>query len=112
MAAPIRTHIREPFEPMMDAVVQLGLVGIGLGVGLGYTFRDYLAVALLVACVLAVSALHTSSIFEEVSTICTSHDVIKLLLHELVTILLVNLFFALSYRSFATQSNVERFLVL
>lgn len=54
MAAPIGTHVREVFETMRDAVIQLGFIRIGLCVRLCDTLGDDFWIALLVACVVAV----------------------------------------------------------
>lgn len=59
------------------------------------------------ASIFAVFALHPSRVFEKVATESTSHDVVELLYDEFVTIQLVDLFFALSYGTFAVQPNVE-----
>jgi hypothetical protein len=51
------------------------------------------------ASVLAVLALHPGRILEELATQCAPHDLVKLVLHELVSEFLVNLFFLLPDRA-------------
>ena len=60
MTAPIGAHIGERFEPMGDTVIQFLFIWVGFCVGLAYAFGDYFPVALLVAGVFAILALHTS----------------------------------------------------
>lgn len=112
VATPVGSHVGEWFEAVGDAVVELGLVRIRFCVGLGDTLGDHLLVALLVARVLAVRALHTGSVLEEVAAKGASHDVIELLLDELVTVLLVDLFLALTNGTLAAETNVERPAIL
>jgi hypothetical protein len=111
VTTPIGTHVGEIFEPMRNAVVELRLVWIGFGVRLGDALGNHLWVALLVTRVVAVRALHTGSILEKFATESTSHDVVELLLHELVPILLDHIFFALTDGTFATKTKIERLLV-
>jgi hypothetical protein len=111
VTAPISTHVGEVFEAMWNAVVELGLVGIGLGVGLGDALCDNFGVAFLVAGVVAVGALHASSILEEFTTEGAAHDIVELLLHELVTILLDHILFSLTNGTFTTQTEIKRLLV-
>ena len=92
---------------MRYPVVELRLIWIGLRVGLRYTFGDDLLVALLMAHVLAVGALVTSRVLEETTTKGAAHDVEELLLDKLVSILLVNIFFALTDGTFAVQTQIE-----
>jgi flagellar basal body P-ring protein FlgI len=68
MATPIGRKVREAFETMGNAVVDLLLVGIGLVVGLADTLGDDLGVTFTVASILAVRTLHTCGVLEEVST--------------------------------------------
>ena len=59
MTAPIGAHIREGFESMGDTMVQFLFIWVGFCVGLAYTLGDHFPVALLVAGVFAILALHT-----------------------------------------------------
>lgn len=102
MTTPICTHIREIFKPMRNPVVQLLLVRICLCIRFADTFRDDLCAAFLMACVLAVLALHTGRILEKVAAHRTAHDVVKLLEHKFVTIKLMYFFFPLAYSTLTT----------
>lgn len=53
---------------MRNPVVDLLLVGIGLIVGLADTLGDNLGVTFSMASILAIRALHTRSVLEEIST--------------------------------------------
>jgi phosphatidylglycerophosphatase A len=92
---------------MRNTVVDLGLVRVGLVVGLRDAFGDDFPVATLVACKLAVSTLHASRVLEQFSAEGAAHDVVELLLDELVAILLVDFFFSLTDGSLTTKSVVE-----
>lgn len=50
VAAPVGAHVGEGLETMRNAVVDLLLVGVRLGIGLADTFCDDTRVALLVTC--------------------------------------------------------------
>lgn len=93
-------------------MIELGFIRIGFSIGLGDTFGNDFRIALLMAGVFAVRALHASSILEEFATECTTHDVVELLLHELVAILLDNVFLALANSTFAVQTDIERPTIL
>jgi hypothetical protein len=54
VTAPIGTHVGEILESMRNAMVELGLVWIGFGVGLRDTFGDHFRITLLVASVVTV----------------------------------------------------------
>ena len=60
MTAPIRTHIRKLLKTMWDPVIDLLLVRIGFRIRLADTFRNHARVALGMAGIFAVLALHTS----------------------------------------------------
>jgi hypothetical protein len=107
VAAPVGGDVGEALETVRDAVVDLLLVGIGLVVRLADTFGDNLLVALAVAGILAVRALHARSVLEELSAQRTAHDVVELLGDELVTLLLVNLFLLLTHGTLTVETNVE-----
>ena len=92
---------------MRNAVVDLGLVRIGLVIGLRNALGDDFAIASLVAGKLAVRALHASRILEQFSAQRAAHDVVELLLDELVAILLVDFFLALTDGTLATQPLVK-----
>ena len=81
---------------MRNPVVDLFLVRIGFVVSFADTFGDDFGVAFLMACVLAISALHACRILQEIPTKGTTHHVVELLPDELVTLLFVDLFLLLS----------------
>lgn len=93
---------------MGNAVVDLLLVRIGLGVGLADALRDDARVALGVAGVLAVLALHAGRVREELSAQGAAHDVVELLGDELVAVHLVDLLLALPDGALAVESDIER----
>jgi hypothetical protein len=112
MATPICTDVRKGCPAMRNTMVNLGLVGVGFGVGLCDALGDDFAVTSFVASEFAVGALHASSVFEQFSAKSTSHDVVELLLDELVAVLLMYLFLLLSDGTLTTESEVECCLVL
>jgi hypothetical protein len=67
MAAPVGAHVRKGLEPVGNAVVELGFVRIGFGIGLRDALGDDLGITLLVAGVVAVGTLHACRVFEEVA---------------------------------------------
>ena len=107
MTAPIGTHVGEVCEAMWNTMVQLGLVWICLRVGLRDTLGNDLGVALLVTSVLAIRALHSSSILEKLAAEGAAHNVVKLLLDEFVTILLHHFFFALTDSTFSAKPSIN-----
>ena len=108
MTAPVRTNVRESLESVRYLVVQSLLVRVRLGVRFTDTLGDNLVIALLVASVFAVLALHACRVLEKVSAECAAHDIIELLLHKFMTILLMDLFFSLANSALSVQADVER----
>lgn len=125
MAAPVRRNVRDGFEAVRDAVVELVVVlvlrkyrrrsaggreGPGaqetnrVGVALRNALGDDLLVAVLVAGVLAVFALHAGALEEELAAEGAEDDGVELLLDELVTVLLVYLLLALANGALSTES--------
>lgn len=88
-------------------MVDLFLVGVGLVVCLADTLGNNLRVAFTMASILAVCALHTRGVLEEISTQRTAHDVVELLGDELVTLLFVDLFLLLPNSTLSIETNVE-----
>lgn len=88
-------------------MVEFRLIRIGFGVRLCDALGDHFAIALFMACVLAVRALHSSRIFQEISAQSTPHDVIELLLDKLMPILFVNFLSPLSNGAFSVQTDIE-----
>lgn len=107
MAAPIGRDVGEGLEPVRNAVIDLFFVRIGFGVALADTLGDDARIALVVASILAVFALHASRIFEEISAKRTAHDVVELVLDKLVAVHLVDLFFALSNSALSSQTKIH-----
>jgi hypothetical protein len=64
---------------MRNPVVEFRLIRIGFGVRLCDALGDHFAIALFMARVLAVRALHSSRVLQEISAQSTPHDVIELL---------------------------------
>jgi hypothetical protein len=60
VAAPIGRDVGERLEPVRNAVVDLFFVRIGFGIALADALGDDARIALVVASILAVFALHTS----------------------------------------------------
>lgn len=80
MATPICTHIGEFLEAMRNAVVDLLLIRIRFCIRLAYALGDNTGIALCVASILAILALHACRIiFKKVSAQRATHDVVKLL---------------------------------
>lgn len=68
-------------------------------IALAHTLRDDLVVALLVAGVSTVLALHPCSLEEELLAERTENDSVELLLDELVPVLFENLLLAFTHRA-------------
>ena len=93
-------------------MIQLLFIRVGVCIRLANTFGDNLGIAFLVAGILAVLALHSSRIFEEVPTKRATHDVIELLKDKFMTVKLMYLFLSLTDSAFAIQPDIKRSLVL
>jgi hypothetical protein len=65
-----------------------------------------------VASIFAVRALHAGGVFQQLSAKRTAHDVVKLLLHELVAVHLVHLFFLCTDSAFSSQAEIQRLFVV
>jgi hypothetical protein len=61
--------------------------------------------------VVAVRALHTGGILQEFTTESTTHNVVELLLDELVSVLLDDIFFTLTDGTFTTKAKIEGLFV-
>lgn len=107
VATPVGTHVVESIEAVRNAVVDLLLVGIGLGVRFADTLGDDLGKAVLVASVLAVRALHAGGVLEEIATVCAAHDVVEGLHGELVAVLLDDILLLLTNGAFTSKTDVE-----
>lgn len=112
MTTPIGRDIGESLEAMRDTVVDLLLVGVRFVVGLADTLGDDLWITLSVTGIFTVGTLHAGSIFQEIATKRTTHDVVELLCDKLVTLLLVNLLLLLSDGTLTVETNIERAAIL
>lgn len=88
-------------------MVDLLLVGVRLRITLANTLRNDARVALRVAGVLAVLALHPGGVLEELATERAAHNVVELLLDELVAVHLVDVLLALADGSLSPQPEVD-----
>lgn len=107
MAAPVGRDVGKSFETMRDTVVDLLLVGIGLVVGLADTLGDDLGITFAMTSIFAIGTLHAGSILQEIAAKSTTHDVVKLLRDELVSLLLVDFFLLLADGTLTVQSDIE-----
>ena len=89
-------------------MIQLFLVRIRFRIGFADAFCDNFRVAFFMTCIFTVLTLHTSRILQEVSTEGTPHNVVELLQDKFMAEHFMNLFFTLTYSTFAIQTNVER----
>jgi hypothetical protein len=112
MTTPIGRDIGIPIPTMRDAVIDFLLVGVCLVVRFADTLRDDFRVALSVASVFAVGALHASSILQEVAAKSTTHDIVELLCDELVTLLFVDFLLSLPDCTLTVETYVERSSIL
>lgn len=88
-------------------MVDLLFVWVRLCVGFAYTFGNNACIAFCVTSILAILALHASRIFEKVPAQRTTHNIVELLRHELVTVHLVHFLFTLSNGTFSVETNIE-----
>ena len=97
---------------MGDAVVNLLLVRIRLGVALADALGHNARITLGVASVLAILALHAGRVLEEIAAEGAAHDVVKLVLDELVSVHLVHLLFPLTDGAFSAETHIDGASVL
>jgi hypothetical protein len=107
VTAPIGRDVVEGLEPVRNAVVDLLFVRIGFRIALADTLGDDASITLGVTGILAVFALHTGRILEEISAKRTAHDVVELVLNKLVAVHLVDLFLALSNSALSSQTKIH-----
>jgi hypothetical protein len=93
-----------------DAMIDLSFIGIRFSSRLGDTFGDNFFVASFVASEFAISTLHTSGIFEQLSTQSATHDVVELLLDKFVSILFMDFFLLLTNSTLTTKSKISCFI--
>lgn len=107
MTTPICTNVGEIVEALRDTVIDFLFVWVCFVVGFADTFGDDFGVTFGVTRVLAVCALHSSRVFEEVTTERAAHNIVKLLLDKLVALLLVHFFFLLAHSALTIETNIE-----
>ena len=107
VAAPIGSEIRKWRESVRNAMVELDLIRITIGIGFADTLGDHARIAVGVTCVLAVFALHARAVFEKLTAVCATHDVEELLGNESVTISFLNILLLLTNGAFPPQSEIE-----
>ena len=112
MTTPVGREVGETLEPMRNTMIDLLLVWIRLVVCFADTLGNDLRVTLAVTRILAVGALHAGSIFQEITTESTTHDIVKLLSDELVSLLFVDLFLLLTNGTLSVKTNIERSSIL
>lgn len=112
MTTPVSRDVRIPFESMRDTVVNFLLVRIGLVIRFADTFCDNLGIALFVAGIFAVRALHACSIFQKVPTKSAPHDIVKLLGNKLVALFFMHFLFLLADCTLPIETDVEWAAVL
>ena len=88
-------------------MVDLLLVWVRLCIGFADTLGNNACVALCVASIFTVLALHTSRVLEKVSAKRTAHNVVELLRNKLVAVHLVNLFLPLSNGTLTIETKIE-----
>ena len=71
---------------MWNSMIDLLLIGIRFSIRLANTFGHDLWIALLMASILAIFALHAGGVLEKISAQSTTHDVVELLYNEFVAI--------------------------
>ena len=107
MTAPIGPHVGEILESVRYTMIEFLLIRIGFRIRFADTFGNDLGVALFVARVFAILALHTGGVLEELPAKSTTHDVVELLEHKFMAVKFMNFFFALADGAFAVEANVE-----
>ena len=93
-------------------MVDLLFVRIGLGIRLADTFRHNFLITALVTCILAVGALHASSVLQEIAAESTSHNVVEHLHRKLVAVLFDDIFLLLPDGAFTAKTDIEAFPLL
>ena len=107
MTAPIGPHVGKILESVWDAMIELLLVRIGFRIRFADTFGNNFRVALFMARIFAIPALHTGGVFQELPAKGTTHDVVELLEHKLMAVKFMDFFFALANGAFTVKTNVE-----
>ena len=79
MTAPIGPHVREILESVWNAMIELFLIRVGFRIRFADTFGDNLRIALFMARIFTILALHTGGVFEKLPAKSTTHYVVELL---------------------------------
>ncbi len=106
VTTPVGAEVRNGFESMWDAVVELDFVSIGFGVALRDTLCDDFLRALLVASVATVLALTSSCVEQEFATERATKHLVELTRDEFVTVDLGNILLALTESSLSTETGI------
>ena len=93
-------------------MVQSLFVRVCLCVGFADTFCNDLSIAVPVASILAIFALHSSGVFEKFAAKRAAHYAVELLCNKFMAILLHYFLFALAHSSFSVQAQVKSSLAL
>lgn len=88
-------------------MVDLLFVGICFGIAFADALGHHASIALGVAGVLAVIALHAGRVFEKISAQRTAHDVVELALHKLVAVHFVDFLLALTNSALAAKTGFQ-----
>ena len=112
VAAPVGRHIRVRLEPVRNSVVDLLFIRISLGIALADAFRNDRRVTFSVTKILAIFALHACRVLKEVAAQCTTHNVVELVLHELVSVHLVDFLLSLTDSALSPKTKVDWSAVL
>jgi hypothetical protein len=110
MTAPVGANIRSTLEAMRNTMVDFLLLGVGFRIRFRYAFSDDLLVTFLMASVLAIRTLVSGGILQEVTAQRASHNIVKLLLHKLMTILLMYFLFPLTYGTLTAEAELQSWL--
>ena len=107
MTAPIGAHVGKILKPVWDAMVELFLIRVGFRIRFADTFGNDLGVALFMARIFTIFALHAGGVFQKLPTKSTTHYVVELLEHKFMAVQFMNFFFALADGAFTIKTNVE-----
>ena len=106
VAAPVGTEVGDWLETVWDAVVDLDLVAVRLGVALRDALGDHLLSTLLVTRVAAVLTLATSSIEQELATERAAKHLVELARDKLVAVDLRHVLLALPECTLTTETGI------
>ncbi|KAH3677405.1 hypothetical protein OGATHE_000879 [Ogataea polymorpha] len=104
MTTPFRASVCDLLKSMRNSVIELCFFWRRICAGSGNALINNVLVALLMAQKSAIFTLE-STVSEEIATNCTAHDVVELLLDELVAVVLVNFLFSLTNGTMTSQAT-------